>query len=49
MFSEPRDVPVAEIAALGRTGGLSHVGLTQPDEVRWNHVTGGTDCPHEVG
>lgn len=39
MLSEPRDVPVAEIATWGQNGQAVAYWLTRPDEVRWGEVT----------
>lgn len=39
MFSEPRDIPVAEIATWGQNGQAVAYWLTRPDEVRWGDIT----------
>lgn len=39
MWSEPCDIPVAEIATWGQNGDAVARWLTRPDEVRWGEVT----------
>ena len=39
LFSEPRDIPVAEIATWGQNGQVVAYWLTRPDEVHWGDVT----------
>jgi hypothetical protein len=39
MLSEPRDVPVTQIATWGQNGQVAAYWLTRPSEVRWGDVT----------